>query len=568
MAIDLFGHGVSHLPSGTYSDGPDRKRGPAKCRGVTGVCSSNPLNPHDHSCCCDPCRHVHTDLCSGDTVHCCKCVPRSICAVFTPDSGTTTCYERSFNAVADTELGAVGRSTYRYVLGSGETLLSVGGSESGLCTWRLYNSTLGIDEEYEIDHSGPIHCQAPPEFSISGVNIPYYPVSGSPIDCYGTITFEEASFAKVPFKYRWDDVEEFDSVSCGACTEVCNVVCVRRGNDSESTYTRTDFIRQSGVWNANDTSGEYFSVVESGGACYVYIDNMDSPFIDDMILIDPEECSLGMNLSVSDTGTGDWLKMSCNPCSCWDYVCGTCRCVCKQLCVVGVDSGVLVPQFTISWDYDNVRWGDDDFNIYPTNDINGNCKAMVTGYESGVSIPNSCGNQISFIVQESTETQLENGAASYLYATCKNCEAGGCGTGSCLEFCEEVPSILYAEICPTAWDEMLGCPEAILCFECITIPLIQTFVSTFENPAGEYRWQGCGVISCRSCNSSTRYNKMICLDLGCDGIGTMTGPCGDSFTFTLPCGPGEIWDLELGPFPCSGGDPCCDEAGFLVRITE
>jgi hypothetical protein len=219
----------------------------------------------------------------------------------------------------------------------------------------------------------------------------------------------------------------------------------------------------------------------------------------------------------------------------------------------------------ISWDKDALRWGDETFSITPYQDENGDCKATVTGFEEPATLTNTCGD--NFIIQASTtqEQWEESGEVNFLIAGCKNCDVG-CTQGTCLSDCDDVPKVLFAEVSPMAWDEMLGCPVE-LCFETITIALIQSYVSTVENPAGEYRWQGCGVISCRSCGSATRTNEVICIDIGCDGIGTVSGPCGDSIAFSLPCGIGAVWDLDFD-LPCTGGGGCCDEAGFHISITE
>lgn len=579
MSIDVFGHGLRYLPTTNpeyYSDGPDRKRGPSKCRGSKGGCYDGVTpTPHDHSCCCDPCRHTFVDTCG--TGHCCRCIPKQICALFTPDTPSGNCATKAWTMEPSTS-GT--RSTYSFSPNGDTIELSVGADEDGYpgsCTWRLYSAALSIDESQAINHSGAIHCQAPPAFTIESFNLIKYDSVGTPSDCFGTITFTEKTLAKVPFIYRWQGQEEFAAVSCGSCSQICQVLCVRRGNEYDSTtYTRVDFLwdEYTQQWNANDDSGHYLTLFEEYGQCYLKLDSITPATLQgDLVLIDPTACSTGMDIMVTDE-VGDYIKISCNPCSCWRYVCGSCRCVCRDLCVVGMEDGVLVSPFTISWDKDALRWGDDTFSVTPSRDADGNCQATVTGYADPVAMPNACGSNLAFRVSESVADQLSTGLVNYLYFSCQNC-AVECGNGTCLDACDEVPKILYAEVSADNWTAMLGCDPMVLCFETITIALAQVFVSTLSNPAGEYRWIGCGIISCKDCTPATRKNYLVCIDIGCDGVGTFSVDgedvvvrCSESISFTLPCEGSAVWDFSFGPFACDGLNGCCDEGGFLVTITE
>jgi len=469
------------------------------------------------------------------------------------------------------------RSEYSFSPNGDLITLSVGGETAeegymGECTWKLFSEALSLNESRLIDHSGAVHCQAPPEFVIEGFNYVRYDSEGYPSDCYGTITFSEKTFAMVPFHYRWQGQEEFAAVTCGSCSQICQVLCVRRGNEYESDYTRTDFVwdPESVRWNARDDSGHYFTLHQEYGNCYLKLDSISPLTLQgDLILIDEAACSLGMNLTVVDED-GDYIKISCNPCSCWRYLCGAFRCACRQLCGVGVLAGELVEPFSLDWDTDNLRWGDDSFSVTPTRGDDGQCLVSVTGFDEPVAVEQTNDGSFGFGISQSTADMLEEGSATYYYFRCKNCDED-CNGGTCLSDCEDVPSVIYADVSPANWTEMLGC-SLELCFTPITIPLSQVFIGTIANPAGEWRWIGIGVISCRTCLSATHTNHIVSIDIGCDGNGTFTliGPGGTggtpiSFSIAVPCNSG-VFDATIN---IDTSTPlCCDEAGFILEISE
>jgi hypothetical protein len=122
---------------------------------------------------------------------------------------------------------------------------------------------------------------------------------------------------------------------------------------------------------------------------------------------------------------------------------------------------------------------------------------------------------------------------------------------------------------------MLGCPEEELCFATITISLAQIFISTLANPAGEYRWIGSGMISCRICTNGTYRNHIIQIDIACDGTGffTLIGPNAEDVSppqplfVPIPCNNTEPFDFEH-PIVDPERPFCCDLAGFILRFTE
>lgn len=597
MAIDLFGHGPDNLPVpndyGQWTHGPDPQIGPPCCRSLGTNCDHRKCN--DHVCCCDPCRHSFKSLCQGG---CCKCTPISICAVFRPYAYylNSKCKLRSWRLTPghDTHF-----STYSFNYGGGTITLTVGEPQLGSplynyadCSWKIYSYELGIEEEYEIIHEeGQIHCQAPPDFTITNVNRQYTDDYGYTQDCYGDITFEEFTMDKIPFLYRWwdDDELQFTYPVCGTCSQVCTVLSVRKGDANDPDYTSDVcdefYWNGSNGWSGLDTT-ETIELVELYGECYLKLTNWNTATLQgDLIRIDADYCAEGMVLTARDE-IGNWVKIGCNPCYCYKYLCGTCRCVCNTLCVVGFEGGYAQGPYELAWDKDNNRWGDpysDALVVYLSSDEYGSCQVSMTGFTDPVSIEDTCGMDISFTFSDPIDVQLEYGVRYYT-GFCRACE-GSCSAGTCLDDCEDVPRILYAGFEPDSWTPMLGCTGPFGdCFTAFTFELVQLFVPTLLNPAGEWRWQGSKAFQCTGCDTGgnpgfkTPRTNIVQIDIGCDGQGTVSVTGEDTsgntyvlswaISFTLPCGLGATWNL--GPYTEANGGSliCCLEAGFTLNITD
>lgn len=437
------------------------------------------------------------------------------------------------------------------------------------CIWQITAPDISIDETTPIDHSGEIHCQAPPDWTITGVVMPR-----GDTDCTGTLTIAQYEMAKLPFTSRWGSYTETPvSVSCGSCTEFCEILCVRRGNAEGRTRAEYIWNGTDMVWRSNENIDHTIELYEYGGECFflLHLDPTDE-FDEHLLAIDPNACAIGMDLEATGTGT-EFVAVSCNRCSCWKYQCGTCRCVCKALCLVGMIDGEET-RLELPWDGLNARWGDAEFSVTLSNDEDDNCVVSVTGFDGTVAIRNDCGPQIVFVIEEDIDDALDDGQINYLYGFCRQCE-GSCSQGSCLDLCEEVPDTVYCEVTPTTWAPMLGCNDAVLCFDPITVPMFLVFVA--NEAAGEWRWVGFGIISCHDCNPLTSpKNYLVMIDYGCDGVGTfrvsrpdVTVPCTHQFTSELPCGPEAVWGIEFETESgCADGlDGCCDEANFHGLIT-
>ena len=599
MSIDVFGHGVEDpLPPveyGIYHHGADRLTGPHKCRGGTKPCTGL---TSDHMCCCDVCRH--TDFFACD-IGCCKCVPLSICAVFTPNVIEGVCAVRSYRMRPYTQEGNSGRVFYSFPISTNSVVLSVGAPsvDSDLfgiaeCTWRM--QYLDIDEEYEITHiEGEVNCLQLPTFSLD-VNFPF----GANF-CLGTVTFAQFTYQKIPYRRRWtvgqEEIVTLDT-QCGDCLTGCYVLAIKRGGPSvygeeegECKEFGWDYEQQAWI-----NQSEKIEHVEVEGICYLRLTTWKTATLEgDLILI--EECDLGMVLTLQDE-LGNWVQVSCNTCSCWEHICGQCRCVCETLCMYGIFGTTLLGPFELNWNSELLRWEPDDLADAPIVGIgrkeNGDCYAGIANFDplsteddaQTSDLLNLCGDSPSFTFMNSFDDQKINGLKLWA-AYCKQCE-GSCQMGTCLSQCENVPKILYAKVSPMAWTPMLGCEgsPASDCFEEFYIPLIQIFVPSIFDVAGEWRWVGAASFSCRGCDTGgnpdykTYRNSVATMDLGCDGLGslTITGETGaggtDSVTididFVLPCdGAYGSWTL-LGPWEATNGSAmlCCNEAGFSVTVSE
>lgn len=446
------------------------------------------------------------------------------------------------------------------------------------CTWRLEVDALYIDDEYEIDHSGALNCLQIDSLSIPEVTMVITPPIGEPIECPGSVSFSSFSLEKLPFVKRFPGNTVANiSTSCGECTAFCSILSVNRGN----SYAGTRQPCVEFVWSVDDTEWQYqpatgplqrLEIVEVEGACFLKLTEVGiATLAGDLIAIDPDNCNLGMALTAIDDDD-NYIRIGCNPCHCWEYKCDTCRCVCPTLCVSGSQDGDAVTPFELDWDEIEQRWGDAEFSVtLGKNAETGACEVTVTGYDP-VEVDNLCSHNFGFLVSDYD--------GNFFSFSCKTCE-GSCGAGTCLQYCSDVPAVLFAEISAADWDEAL-CPFLPTpCFETITIGLAQIFVG--DVATGEFRWQGSGIIQCRNCNPTLTdpTDYIVSLDLGCDGLGSFSvrkrnPPPGHPDTmggswdidFELPCGPGAVWDLEFEFDNASALQGCCDEAGFVVAVTE
>tara|TARA_R110000803_G_scaffold115342_1_gene183804 strand:+ start:527 stop:2053 length:1527 start_codon:yes stop_codon:yes gene_type:complete len=508
--------------------------------------------------------------------------------VFTPDGGQESvfnCKQKGwiFEAADNTNrVQPDPRVTYSGPLipGIGTTTISVGVPHAGTslagyaeCSWRFQNPTKGIDEETAIDHEGDVNCLAPPTFSIPNFTMQSTDSDGVVHDCDGSISFSAYTLQKLAFIKRHVDTTEFQTAypSCGICEgDLCTVLCVK----TNSTYGLGDVVEEeyslissseSNAWHGPD--GKWIELVEENGVCYMKLQSVDSPTLDgDLIKI--TDCALGMNLTAQDE-TGDWIQISCNPCSCWTRICGTCRCTCRELCVLSYSGGSTITESTLAWDLDNWRWGSYELSVDLGADADDNCEVTSYGFENAASIPNACGNDISFLIEDDITTQISNGYATWLAGYCKKCSPL-CDAGDCLSECDNVAQVIQAEVVGYEWQVQGENQVKVPCFDTFTITMVLRYIGT--EAAGEWRWIGSAVSG--DCEGEKWYMR---IDIGCDGEGSFlitngqstVNPSADyyleSIQVSVACG--VPWDTS---FTISNSSvTCCGDNGFFeVTITE
>jgi hypothetical protein len=516
--------------------------------------------------------------------------------VFTPDEVAGVCKVRSRKMFATATEGESGFVSYSFPISINPVTLYVGRPQTGSplfgsadCSWRLTYEPLEIDEEFAITHiDGHVNCLKLPDFSFA-IDYPFGDET-----CPGTITFEQFSYQKIPYKARWPVGQEETitlDTQCGSCTEACYILAVKRGNASNYDYIDAVEECEEFVWNDEEqgwkTESEFIEHIEVEGVCYIKLTTWATETLQgDLIAID--ECAVGMVLTFKDE-LGNWVQISCNLCHCWEHICGECRCICETVCLLGIDDGAVLGPYEAQWNSRLFRWETGITGVpligvgknLPSDD----CQVTVEGFES-VDLDNNCGDAVSFTVINSEEDQEENGLRLWI-GFCKACE-GSCDGGTCLSDCEDVPQILYATVSPLPWTPMLGCEgyPASDCFEEFVIPLVQMFIPTLLNPAGEWRWIGAMNFQCRGCDTGgnpgdAEYRTTLAMiDIGCDGLGSLSvtgiNRGGTSRTvvvdleFDLPCnGYGSWTDLEVGE-EVSGSDMlCCNNgAGWKVTLTD
>lgn len=589
------------------SHGPDPFFGPGSCRGLPSYCGDyadygDYVTPYgDLECCCDPCKHDKTgtgvgpDLCHG---HCCKCVPRSFVARFIPsdDYQSKRCRENGTLMFAEHDL--IETTYVGWVRGAGEIHMTIQRRPYDLdqtCIWRIEVPDLYIDDEYELD-GRTISCKSPPTFVIE--DVVYEDVCGDP--CEGNIVIEPYEESKIPFRRpKWEDQPETIDVNCGGdsgCGEVCWAICVTRSTEAygEEDRRHTFFWSEDEqCWNGGvslegyECGEEKIDLVEIEGECYLRIKHFEmSEFVNDLIKVDPNACAKGMNLFAEDE-LGSWIRISCNPCWCWNYVCGKCRCICSELCLVGMDGNDLVGPFALSWDEYLGAWTDgnevvslDTEPIVPECGHETRCVLRVPGFDEATPVADVCRSGLSLTVAD--DSLLEDyGYYRWRAAWCRigqtPCDAGNCGT-----FCDDIPSILYADCSPMEWEGQHYCEDmndGALCFEPFTIPLVLVAIP-HPDAAADFMWTGAVTVPCRSCEGDET-THLVQVWVQCDGL----------VVFALRSSQSSGWDCSMEDFiatPCARCDvpldetlefdvdecslpavgPCCNNAGVKIHLSE
>lgn len=357
--------------------------GPDQCKGNLnaltlhqgGDPSAEGLGYLTNCVCCDPCHTVRPISPTGagstgdfPSIYCCRCVPRGIYARFVPDDPDDECCVEYAEPMLLGWDGALAfYATYLFGVAIEVTLGRVGDA----CEWNM--TATDSETGYEIDSqtvtvdNEEVTCwEVPTDFEIA--------VDG-PLSCTGgTLVLANYANVKLPFVERYEpeypDWEKFVDLTynpCGDCVQVCRKLCldgVRHVGDVDERVEFVWFEDYDGTrgWSYQEPDSEFVERIlleenEYGGCQLVFDLEAGADHFDDLPL---ELCSCGLEEQVmaivGGSAIGFWLR--CGRCSCWDFYCGSCRCVPEELCVllvIGTDAERLI----LTWDPDEKRWGSD-----------------------------------------------------------------------------------------------------------------------------------------------------------------------------------------------------------------
>ncbi len=476
-----------------YSDGPDPNKGGYQCtqhhEGIrTGI--------KDYCCCCDPCKYIRPPL-SIQVASCCRCVPKMLCIVFTPDNvANSCCKSNSLSVTAEfssTPLTPDGPADYRvnytgtingidFTLFIAHETTAYGEDE---CYWGFETSNGYVAEKIYIDHVN-ISCLSIPDVVITGV------VDSS--GCTGSVTFGNSDLVKVPYQRALskEPMKFFTPIDpqCD-CVEVPQFLCVdgirhsgeareqvqfewnqdlgdrwsylpcggNVTNDQEHIYLRGDHygncylefdFEQSGIWTNDwgippNTLGEDIHEIREG-----------------MVAINSCGCDLAaydLRPEFTPQLMGDppprFVYVSAGDCSCWKYRCGSCRCVVRKVCISGEIDGQLL-RGVGEWNGFEWVFTGGDFNEFTsslsielTSGECGDCVLRAKGtftvpFED--SIPVDCGEGLAGELHTEFSADFPE-TYNWLWVSAAPCD---CKITPCFlcaeERCGGMPELLYYEI--------------------------------------------------------------------------------------------------------------------------
>lgn len=361
------------------SQGPDPCRGNLRCAGFHDPAGTLPLGlgSQYQCCCCDPCRFLRPNSSLNTdkpvpTNFCCRCVPRGFSLVFLPDDPENVCcvefVQPMFFYHPDFEEYYLAR--YEGSLFGVTVLVELGRDPYGSCVWEVAATKAGKSiyrESFLVDDE-EITCLAVPlEVEIA---------TEGPHECDGVLVLEDFAKAKVPYQAIREPYEpHFIDLypPCGECFQVCSRICVRgrrhAGDGGEKQFAEfTWFENDDGHGWAYRAPGEDYDeriwlVTDDYGGCWLWPDLEDTgdAEIFDPVMIDPDGCSCELVESlVANVGGDDppRITIRCGRCSCWEFYCGNCRCLPKELCVLLIE-GLEATRAVLSWDGADYRWGSD-----------------------------------------------------------------------------------------------------------------------------------------------------------------------------------------------------------------
>lgn len=383
------------------TEGPDRCRSSLNCADLH---EPDPLITSSlyNCCCCNTCLHVRPSMkgASEEFSHCCRCVPRMIWLVFVPYDIEDACCQSAAVRMQYGGTEPVGGDEYPVTTYSGElhgatVTVEIGRFAYDGCAWHITATKaadgLDVDEYYEIDHD-TVSC-----IDVDGLEIGE--IEG-PRDCVGTLILANDEVGRIPFQERiLTEEPEFITLDppCGDCEQVTSMLCVfghrKIGQDHGWVeFFWFDYGVDERGWTYTDPETdavEYIYLYENDyGECSLEFSWDGSSVLDDVVL---ENCSCAMKEVVTWSNGVDTIGFTIRSgkCGCWEFYCGTCRCVPRYLCVnyYSFDGSSEISDFVhneiLTWDEDDKCWYDDERNteygLYVAlrpNTVTGDCELV------------------------------------------------------------------------------------------------------------------------------------------------------------------------------------------------
>jgi hypothetical protein len=403
-----------------------------------------------------------------------------------------------------------------------------------VCYFRVLIPAREIDDLYLIE-GGKRECSLYPEFRMT-CRDPYFEYPDFVLNgCTGTLVIQRKELAKVPFhssRYQYiTSTYEAPELPCGPCVEYCSILCMEwtiGGVTQKVQFSlMVDGPQDARIVVPDDNGSPKWShkILPDGptatitlenieGVCYFLI-NHEGLGAFEKIPIPYQMCNLGMVIEATGTGAvvddaGKFVSISCNRCSCWDYVCEMCRCVCKTFCVTSVDGPEQtdVTYYELEWDEELIRWGTDEKWVsVRANSETGKCEYAISGWNDGIYplfdpaattiVIEECGKDMSYYITMNEEKAFETGVFKFEYGVCKTCKPD-CFTFPCAECCTDcgtvtLPDTLYIDLFGgfTAGGEDPG-GAAANCLTVADIPLVHTAPLFAELQ----RWTGSVIVDC------------------------------------------------------------------------
>lgn len=407
----------------------------------------------DYCCCCDPCQYVRKNEGASDPEDrfCCRCIPKIILAKFTPDESSDSfsgsdeyCCRSIFDPMlAQVSLvggvdvvsysgSIVGHPLTVYI--SNRSMLSGSSSNSGsnsnsdsssesndgTCFWTILIPSLGVEEEFVIDHR-TVTCLGVPSVSVG--NITAFE------QCVGTVSLFNYTTVKLPFQVRdyGSDSDDHDELTvpfpegfvCNGCDSLPRYICITKKHNHENRVRSPripweiewwrdfswdyDFVpyfsessSDSGSLSTSnsDESGEFilgrwshqpkdqsehiqylYLIQDLDGVCWLQPD-FSAPyntFGEGEQWERTQFSGCGCQLKVLDVRPVDdpsppsipgqtiaedllGIDIRAGRCGCWDYFCGKRRCVPRWICGFVFVNGTVYRNILFTWKNSLKQW--------------------------------------------------------------------------------------------------------------------------------------------------------------------------------------------------------------------